>query len=80
MIAEQGRSFLERYGAVLVGVLAACEQALDPDVDAEANVELPAVDSVVDTWDEARDERNGLVLLDRRAWRRDLDLRHLPRP
>jgi len=73
MIAEQGRSFLERYGAVLVGVLAACEQALDPDVDAEAKT--PSL-----TWDEARDERNGLVLLDRRAWRRDLDLRHLPRP
>ena len=24
-------------------------------------VELPAVDSVVETWDEARDERNGLL-------------------
>jgi hypothetical protein len=64
-IAEQGRSFLELYGAVLVGALAACDRALDREADAVAAVELPAVDSVVEVWDEARDEardeREGLL-------------------
>jgi hypothetical protein len=57
-IAEQGRGFLELYGAVLVGALVACDAALDQEFDAE--VELPAVDAVVEVWDEARDERDGL--------------------
>jgi hypothetical protein len=60
-IAQQGRSFLELYGAVLVGALAACDTALDEELAADVQVELPAVDSVVETWDEARDERNGLL-------------------
>jgi hypothetical protein len=77
-IAEQGRSFFELYGAVLVGALAACDRARDREADAAAEVELPAVDSVVEVWDEARDEREGPAALARAARRRDLDLRHLP--
>jgi hypothetical protein len=61
-IAEQGRSFLELYGGVLVGALAACDRALDREADAAAEVELPAIDSVLEVWDEARDEREGLLL------------------
>jgi hypothetical protein len=49
-IAQQGRSFLELYGAVLVGALAACDTALDKELAADVQVELPAVDSVVETW------------------------------
>jgi hypothetical protein len=46
---------------VLVGALAACDAALDVKLAPELEVELPAVDAVVGVWDEARDERNGLV-------------------
>jgi hypothetical protein len=60
-IAEQGRSFIESYGAVLVGALAACDATLDQDLDTDVEVELPAVDSVLQVWDEARDERDALV-------------------
>jgi hypothetical protein len=60
-IAEQGRSFLELYGAVLVGAISACDAALDREVAVDVEVELPAVDLVVGVWDEARDERNGLL-------------------
>jgi hypothetical protein len=60
-IAEQGRGFIELYGAVLVGALGACDAALEREVAPELEVQLPDVDSVVDVWDEARDEHNGLV-------------------
>jgi hypothetical protein len=63
LIAQQGRSYLELYGAVLAGALAACDSALEREVAPELEVELPEVDSVVDVWDEARDERNGLRFL-----------------
>jgi len=86
-IAKQGRGFLELYGAVLVGALAACDAALDQEeLDVDVSVELPAVDVVVDMWDEARDEREGFYLsLDRLGeaiWIygtcRDRDARLLP--
>jgi hypothetical protein len=60
-IAEQGRGFIEFYGAVLVGALTACDAALERELAPELEVELPEVDSVVDVWEEARDERSGLV-------------------
>ena len=60
-IAEQGRSYIELYGALLIGALGACDAALDREIPPELEVELPEVDSVLETWDEARDERNGLV-------------------
>jgi len=60
-IAEQGRGFIELYGALLVGALGACDAALDGEVAPELEVELPEVDSVLEVWDEARDERNGQV-------------------
>ena len=46
---------------MLVGALTACDAALDQDLDTDVEVELPAVDSVLEVWDEARDERDGLV-------------------
>jgi hypothetical protein len=60
-IAEQGRAFIELYGALLVGALAACDAALEREVAPELEVELPEIDSVLEVWDETRDERNGLV-------------------
>jgi hypothetical protein len=60
-IAEQGRGMIELYGAVLVGALGACDTALEREVSPELEVELPEVESVVEVWDEAREERNGLV-------------------
>ena len=60
-IAEQGRGFIELYGAVLIGALAACDAALEREIAPELEVELPEVEAVVDMWDEAREERNGLV-------------------
>ena len=60
-IAEQGRAFIELYGARLAGALAACDAALERDVAPELGVDLPEIDSVLEVWDEARDERNGLV-------------------
>jgi hypothetical protein len=60
-IAEQGRAFIELYGALLVGALAACDAALEREVAPELQVDLPEIDSVLEVWDEARDERNGLV-------------------
>lgn len=39
-IAEQGRAFIELYGAVLVGALAACDAALEREVAPELEVEL----------------------------------------
>ena len=60
-IAEQGRGMIELYGAVLVGALGACDAALEREVSPELEVELPEVESVVEVWDEARVERNGLV-------------------
>jgi len=60
-IAEQGRAFIDLYGALLVGALAACDAALEREVAPELEVELPEIDSVLEVWDEARDERNGLV-------------------
>jgi len=60
-IAEQGRSYIELYGALLVGALVACDAALDREVPPELEVELTEVDSVLEGWDEARDERNGLA-------------------
>jgi hypothetical protein len=60
-IAEQGRAFLELYGAVLVGALEACDAALEREAAAQLVLELPKVESVVDVWDEARVERNGLA-------------------
>jgi hypothetical protein len=61
LIAEQGREFFELYGALLVGALAACDAALDRELAPELEVELPEIDTVLDVWDEARDERNSLV-------------------
>jgi hypothetical protein len=61
-IAEQCRSFLELYGAVLAGALDACDAALDRELDVDVEVELPAIDTVIEVWDEAREERNGLLL------------------
>jgi hypothetical protein len=60
-IAEQGRAFIELYGALLVGALAACDTALEREVAPELETELPEIDSVLEVWDEARAERNGLV-------------------
>jgi hypothetical protein len=60
-IAEQGRSFIALYGALLVGALDACDAALEREVPPELDLELPEIDTVLDGWDEARDERNGLV-------------------
>jgi len=60
-IAEQGRGFIELYGAVLAGALDACDAALEEEVAPELQVELPTVESVLDAWDEAREERNGLA-------------------
>jgi len=60
-IAEQGRGMIELYGAVLVGALGACDTALEREVSPELEVELPEVESVVEVWDEAREDRNGLV-------------------
>jgi len=60
-IAEHGRGFIELYGAVLVGALEACDAALEREVAPELEVQLPRVESVVDVWDEARDERNGVA-------------------
>jgi len=59
-IAEQGRALLALYGALLVGTLAACDAELERELDPELEVQLPEVDSVLEVWDEARDERNGL--------------------
>jgi hypothetical protein len=60
-IAEQGRAFIDLYGALLIGALAARDAALEREVAPEREVELPEIDSVLEVWDEARDERNGLV-------------------
>jgi hypothetical protein len=60
-IAEQGRGLIELYGAVLVGALEACDAALEREVAPELEVDLPKVESVVDVWDEARDERDGMA-------------------
>jgi hypothetical protein len=60
-IAEQGRGMIELYGAVLVGALGACDTALEREVSPELEVELHEVESVVEVWDEAREDRNGLV-------------------
>ncbi len=60
-LGKQGRAFIDLYGALLVGALAACDAALEREVAAELEVELPEVESVLEVWDEARDERNGLV-------------------
>jgi hypothetical protein len=61
LIAEQGRAFIDLYGVLLVGALAACDAALDRELAPELKVELPEIDSVLEVWDEARDERNSLV-------------------
>ncbi len=61
-IAAQGRGMLELYGAVLVGTLDACDTTLDREVDPELEVQLPEIRSVVEMWNEARDERNSLEL------------------
>ena len=58
---ERGRRFVELYGAVLIGALRACDAALEREVGAPLELELPDVDSVIDVWDEARDEGDGLV-------------------
>ena len=44
-----------------MGALAACDAALEREVAPELEVELPEIDFVLEVWDEARDERNGLV-------------------
>ena len=44
---------------VLVGALAACDTALDEELAADVQSSCPR--SVVETWDEARDERDGLL-------------------
>lgn len=59
-IAEQGRGYLELYGAVLVGALGACDEVLEQEASHE--VGLPEVESVVEVWDQGRDERDGLSL------------------
>lgn len=60
-IAEQGRGFMELYGAVLAGALEACDAALEREIARELEVELPKIEAVVDVWDEARDDRNALA-------------------
>lgn len=45
----------------MTAALGACDAALDREVTPEFDVELPAVESVVEVWDEARDERNGFA-------------------
>ena len=79
-IAAQGRGMIELYGAVLVGTLDACDTALDQEVTPELEIQLPEISSVVEMWDEARDERHSLKLFYRGARGGDLGLRHLPRP
>ena len=59
-IAEQGRSLIELYGAVLVGALVACDAALERGVGAPLELELPDVEAASDLWDETRGERDGL--------------------
>lgn len=44
-----------------MGALAGCDAALEREVAPELEVDLPEIDSVLEVWDEARDERNGLV-------------------
>jgi hypothetical protein len=61
-IAQQGRGFLELNGAVLTVVLGACDATLDQEVTPELEVQLPDVESVVDVWDQARDERDAFGL------------------
>ncbi len=60
-VAEQGRGSIALYGAVLVGALRSCDEALEREVPPELEVELPEVETVVQVWDEARDERDGLM-------------------
>jgi hypothetical protein len=60
MIARQGRGSIELYGAVLVGALGACDELLDREDSPD--VEPPEVESIVEMWDQARDERDGLSL------------------
>ena len=45
---------------MLVGALGACDEVLERDVAPE--VELPEVEAVVEVWDQARDELDGLSL------------------
>jgi hypothetical protein len=61
-IVQQGRGFIEVYGAVLSGTLGACDAALDREIAPELEVELPDTESVVDVWDQARDERDAFSL------------------
>lgn len=61
LIAEQGRAVIELYGALLVGALAGCDAALDRELAPGLEVELLETDFVLEVWDEAREERNGLV-------------------
>lgn len=60
--AAQGRGFIELYGAVLVGALRACDSALWREAGPPLELELPDVESLVDGWDQARDEGDGVVL------------------
>jgi hypothetical protein len=59
--AEQGRGFIELYGAVLVGALRAWDAALGREVGPPVELQLPDVESVVDLWNETRDVRDALV-------------------
>ncbi len=58
-ISAQGRGLIELYGAVLAAALRACDTALERETAAEHEVQLPEIESVLDVWDEARDERDG---------------------
>jgi len=60
-IARQRRGLMELYGAVLVGALVACDAVLERELAPPLELELPDVESVVDVWDEARGERDGLA-------------------
>ena len=59
-IAQQGRAFIELYGTLLAGALAASDAEQERDLAPELEAELPEIEAVLDVWDEARDERNGL--------------------
>ena len=59
-IAKQGRAFIDLYGAVLVGALWPCDAALEREIVASWRCNCPRSTRVLDVWDEARDERDGL--------------------
>ena len=67
-IAEQGRAFIDLYGALLVGALAACDAALEREVAPELEVELPEIDSVLEVLGRSSRRAQRPSVLDHGAW------------